>query len=213
MSKRINRTDLEIFFDYDLHLPTRTVYIGPASGNDEGTEHGVNYAMAERAIKGLAVLDATEGDITCVLNTFGGEIENGWAIYDAIKGCKNHVTIKVFGKAMSMGAVILQAADKRLMTENSALMIHYGSISLSGLHAKDLERWSKWYEKDNEKMEQIFLDKIKESAPKFTLSKLKEKMNFDWFLSAQEAVEWNLVDGIISEQGRIIEREEDEDGQ
>ena len=91
--------------------------------------------MAERAIKALHILDSTAptGDkpITVIMNNPGGDEYHGMAIYDAIKSCKNHVTIVVFGMAMSMGSIILQAADKRVMSANSRVMIHYGTWGIN----------------------------------------------------------------------------------
>jgi ATP-dependent protease ClpP protease subunit len=107
---RIKRDDITHFIDEDIYLPTRTLYMG-STGDNDGLENGVNYSMAERMIKGLHILDssATEQPITIIMNNLGGDFVHGMAIYDAIKICRNHITIKVFGHAMSMGAIILQA--------------------------------------------------------------------------------------------------------
>jgi len=137
---RMRRDDIMYFMDEGLYIPTRTIYIGSTS-IEEGEESGVDYLMAEKAIKALHILDssAAEQPITIILNNPGGDVVHGLAIYDAIRHCRNHVTIKVYGHAMSMGAIILQAADERLMSENSVMMLHYGTNSVDG-HTKNVER-------------------------------------------------------------------------
>ena len=113
---------------------------------DMDSESGTDANMAERVIKGLHMLDtsAPTGDkpITIIMNNLGGDWYHGMGIYDAIKACKNHITIKVFGYVMSMGSIIIQAADKRIMSPNSRMMIHYGTSGYYG-HNKDFIKWAK----------------------------------------------------------------------
>jgi len=121
------------------------------------------------------------------------------AIYDAIKACKNHVTIIVYGHAQSMGSIILQAPDKRVMAPNARLMLHYGSVGFSG-HAKDGYKYMEENKYMDELMFNIFMEKIKAVHPAYSMSKLKEKTNFDWFMGAQEALELGLIDEILTDE-------------
>lgn len=82
-----------------------------------------------RFIVGLHVLDSEPGMITVVLNTGGGVCSEGLAIYDAIKFARNEVCIVVLGQAASMGSIILQAGDKRLISPRASVMIHNVAIS------------------------------------------------------------------------------------
>lgn len=203
---RIKRDDITHFIDEDIYLPTRTLYMG-STGDHEGQEFGVNYSMAERMIKGLHILDssATEQPITIIMNNLGGDHTHGMAIFDSIKICRNHVTVRVFGHAMSMGAIILQAADDRLMSCNSTMMLHYGSTYLND-HVKNVERWVEWDKKMASNVEHLFLAKIKEAKPRFTLEQVKKLLEFDRILSAKEALDLGLVDGIILETGEVERR-------
>lgn len=168
--------------------------------DDEFGESGVNSLMAERVIKGLHVLDTSapslDKPITIQMNNPGGEVVHGMAIYDAIRLCQNHVTVIVYGRAMSMGSIILQAADERIMTENSKFMIHYGYFGLSD-HQKTVYQWVDESRKYDSWMEGMYLERIKEKHPLFTHGELEKMLNFDTILTAQETVELGLADRVI----------------
>lgn len=197
---RIHKEEVDRLFDYDIYITTRTIYMGSVESDIENGESGTDAKMAERAIKALHILDssAPDGDkpITIILNSPGGDVYHGLAIYDAIKACKNHVTIIVYGMAMSMGAWVLQAADDRIVAPNSRVMIHYGNTSHEG-HSKSALIWAKEEERVNKKMEDIFLEKILEKKPVFTRKELQELLNFDTVLTAEEAVDLGLADKIL----------------
>jgi len=198
---RLIKESIDRFYDYDIHVETRTIYMGSVSV-DFDDESGTDANMAERVIKGLHLLDlsAPTGDkpITIIMNNLGGDWYHGMAIYDAIKACKNHVTIVVYGYAMSMGSIILQAADKRTMMPNSRLMIHYGTNGYYG-HTKTFIKWAEETKKIDIEMENIYMEKIKEKNPTFTLHKLKEMCKFDTFLNSKEALGVGLIDEILGE--------------
>lgn len=197
---KLVKESIDRFYDYDIHTETRTIYIGSVSSDAEHGDSGTDAAMAERAIKALHILDsvAPSGDkpITIIMNNPGGDEYHGMAIYDAIKACKNHVTIIVFGMAMSMGSIILQAADKRVMSPSSRIMIHYGTWGVHD-HSKISYNWTEEGKKFDAWMEELYLEKIKQKKPDFTLKKVKEMCNFDTFFDAKKALEYGLVDEIL----------------
>jgi len=199
----ILRDDVDKFFDYGINIPTRTIYIGSSSyvGEKADEESGVDHDMTEKAIKAIHLLDThgRSGDkpFTIIMNNPGGDWYHGMAIYDAIKTSKNHITIKVFGHAMSMGSIILQAGDERIMAPNSSLMIHYGTDGGDG-HSKNFQKWAKQGAKINKIMETILLESIREKHPRFSHAKLEEMLNFDTFFSATEAVELGLTDKVLT---------------
>ncbi len=197
---KLVKESIDRFYDYDIHTETRTIYIGSVEADQESGESGTDSAMAERAIKALHILDSTapSGDkpITILMNNPGGDEYHGMAIYDAIKVCKNHVTIVVFGHAMSMGSIILQAADKRVMAPNSRMMIHYGTWGIHD-HPKITYAWAEEGKKFDSFMEQLYLEKIKKKHPDFTIKKVREMCNFDTFFNAKEALELGLIDEVL----------------
>jgi len=165
---------------------------------DENSESGVDSKMAERQIKNLHILETASSDpITIILNNPGGDINHGLAIYDAIKNCKSHVTIKVLGHAMSMGSIILQAADKRIMAPNASQMIHYGSLAVDK-EAKTVYKIVEEYKRIDKWVEDMYLAKIKEKNPHYTRARLQRLLNHDTFLTATQSVELGLADKIMS---------------
>ncbi len=174
--------------------------MGSAEHDIDGNESGTDGAMASNFIKALRVLESTapEGDkpITIIMNNVGGCEYAGGAVYDAIRACRNHTTIEVFGHAMSMGSVILQAADLRRLAPSSRTMLHYGTWGIED-HPQNTYRWAEEGKKLDAWMEQIYLNKIQEKHPKYTLAKVQKLLQFDTFLNAQEAVELGLADEVI----------------
>lgn len=187
--------DIDRFFQYGIDISNRTIYMGSLESEDDKGETGTDYAMAEYIIKGLHVLDRKQGNINMILNNPGGDEYHGWAIFDGIKSCKNRVIIKVCGHGMSMGSIILQAGDRRIMTPNSTLMIHYGTWGYSG-HALDFLKSAAECKKQCDKMENVFLKRIKEKHPKYNRMRFRREFSFDKYLDAKEALELGLIDKI-----------------
>lgn len=192
---------IDKFFDYDLSLKTRTIYLG--SPDDDSSDSEVNASMTTKVIKCLHVLDnsgleAKNGrdPITIVMNNPGGYVYDGLGIYDAIRTCKNHITIQVFGVAMSMGALILQAGDVRQLSENSTLMIHYGEHG-GFYHSPTVHKWEAEAKRLERLGEDILLKRIRDKHPKFQKRRLRQWLLTDTFFSAKDAVKWNLADSII----------------
>lgn len=198
---RIIRDDVDRFFQYNVDISSRTIYMGSAGSVDE-EETGTDYEMAEYVIKGLHVLDsqAEHGDkpIVIIMNNPGGDEYHGMAIYDAIRCCTNHVTIKVYGHAMSMGGIILQAADERLMSPNSRFMMHYGTFGINA-NTKDAYNWVESNKKIDKWMEDLFLEKIREKNPRFSRQKLYKMLEADYIIDAKEAVHLGLADEVIGD--------------
>lgn len=153
--------DLDKWFDLNVDVDTRTIYMGSLSYGDDG-ETGVDHVMAEYLIKGMHSLESkNKKPILIIMNNPGGDWYHGMAIYDAIKSSTCHCTIRVYGHAMSMGSIILQAADHRVMMPNSRFMIHYGYDGRAG-HAKIVYKWADEGKRINWEMENIYLDRMLE---------------------------------------------------
>jgi len=200
MSKKLNRDDIDKFHDYSLYIPKRTIFIGSEDHDIEHGESGTDGAMAERAIKNLAILEGLNSEpITIIMNNIGGDPYHGMAIYDAIRACKSQVTVQVYGHCMSMGSVILQAADLRVMAPNARQMIHYGNWGVDA-HAKTAQKWAIECQRNDEWMEAMYLEKIREKHPDFHMSKLKKMLDHDTFLSTKESINLGLADKVLGEE-------------
>lgn len=198
-SRKQSHDDASLFLEYDVHIPTRTLYIGSVSMDEDGNEEGVNFRLSERVIKGLHLLDsiASETPINIILNNVGGEPEDGLAIYDAIKNCKNNTSITVFGKSWSMAGYILQSSNERLMHKHSSFLLHEGTLGFTEQHRRNTKRWMEFSIKQEKILFNILLERIKEKHPKFTAKKLEEMLMFDTILSPEETVELGLCDKVI----------------
>lgn len=197
--KRINRDDIDKFHDYSIYIPTRTIFMGSEDYDLEKGESGTDGLMAERVLKNLHILEGMNKEpITVIMDNIGGDVAHGMAIYDAISACQSFVTIKAFGNAMSMGSIILQAGDERIMAPNSSQMIHYGTWSFEG-HAKTGHKWAKDNERFENWLEKMYLDKIHGKVPDFSLAKLKKMLDHDTFLTATESVNIGLADKILGD--------------
>ena len=193
--RRIARDDMDNYFQYDLELGSRTIYLGSCV-LPTGEESGTNWHMAEVAIKGLHVLDRTFGPITVQFSTPGGDTYYGLAIYDAIQACSNEVTIVGHGLVMSIGALILQAADRRVLTPHATMMLHYGYATFDG-HALEMERWTAEYRRLHTVYEDILLHRMWNKHPNFTRQDFAQLCAFYKYLAADEAVEMGLADAIL----------------
>lgn len=191
---RLNKDDIEHFIENDLYVPTRTIWIGPM--NSENVE--VNAMMAERAIKNIHILDSkAQAPIEIISLNYGGGVVEGMAIFDAIKLCRSFVTMKIFGCSNSIGSVILQAADKRLLAPNSEVMIHYGYASYGENHPKAIKNAQKKDQRFDKWMVDMYLEKIREKHPNFARSQLDKWLDFDKWMTADEAIKYGLADAII----------------
>ena len=152
--------DIDKWFDLNVDTDTRTIYMGSTGYTFDESETGVDHSMAEYFIKGMHTLESKNNKpILIIMNNPGGDWYHGMAIYDAIKYSSCECTIKVYGHAMSMGSIILQAADNRIMMPNSRFMIHYGYDGKSG-HAKIVYKWADEGKRINWEMENLYLEKM-----------------------------------------------------
>jgi len=204
MAKKSGTDEITQFYDYGIHVPTRTIYMG-SEGDEDGGESGVDYIMAERVIKGLHLLEclAPAGDkpITIIMNNPGGDVTHGMAIFDAIRDCKNFVSIHVKGNVCSMGSYILQAADERLVSPHAVFMFHAGYEGHPSNHPKIVQRWVNFYKKQAEVLDKILLDAIntkrmKDGKPPMKKKEFEKWNDFDTILTAHEAVEWGFADAV-----------------
>jgi len=193
------KIDLASWLQLNVDPISRIIYLGSISNLHE-QDAGVDFSMAEQAIKSLLALDLLEPSgkkpITVLLNTPGGDKDHGLAIYDAIRSCKNPVNVVVYGAAYSMGSLILQAASHRVVAPNARIMLHYGHLSISD-NPQTVYRWADESKKMDRKFEDIYLERIYEKHPNFSREKIQELLKIDTILSAQEAVDLGLADTVL----------------
>jgi len=152
--------------------------------------------MANLIIAQMLFLESEnpDKDISLYINSPGGVVTAGMAIYDTMQFIKPDVSTLCIGQAASMGAFLLTggAADKRFALPNSRIMIHQplggfqGQASDIEIHAKEILKL------------RANLNKIQAHHTGRTLAEIEKDTDRDNFMSAQEAAEYGLIDRVIS---------------
>ncbi len=206
--------DIDKFLQHGLYLTTRTIFIEPEEDSEDGDAE-ITSQSAINTIKKIHILDnyrvedsehaeltnlspeSKDGMINIFLNSPGGSVIDGLAIYDAIKACKNYVRCYVYGAADSIASIILQAADDRVISENSRIMIHNGLTHYGSDNVKNIDLWQSYTKKHDEICYGIYLNKIKEKHPNYRKQDLKRKMENDMIFHGQEAIDFGLADRLV----------------
>jgi ATP-dependent Clp protease protease subunit len=161
-------------------------------------EGEVHDSMANLIVAQLLYLESEDSstDISLYINSPGGSVTAGMAIYDALRFIKPDVSTIVMGQACSMGSLLAQAgaAGKRLMLPNARHMCHQPSGGARG-QATDMEIQVKEILTMKKTLTQIYV--THNSAGK-TFEEFAAMMERDTFMSAQEALSWGLIDKIVT---------------
>ncbi len=141
---------------------------------------------------------ATEQDIYFYINSPGGVITAGMAIYDTMRFIKPDVQTIVMGQACSMGSFLAQAgtAGKRFMLPYARHMIHQPSGGARGMQS-DIEIQYKEITKMKEMLTKLY---VKHNTKGKTYEDFERDMDRDTFMSAEEALEYGLIDKIIDKR-------------
>jgi ATP-dependent Clp protease protease subunit len=161
----------------------------------------VNDSTASIIIAQMLFLEAEdpEKDIIFYINSPGGVITAGLAIYDTMQYIKPDVSTVCLGMAASMGSFLLAGGTKgkRFALPNSEIMIHQPSISggLKG-QATDIKIYADRILKTKKRLIEIYSEKT--GQPK---DKLECDMERDNFMTSKEAMEYGIIDGILDRKG------------
>lgn len=166
-------------------LRERIVFLGSEIDDD----------VANSIVAQLLLLDSenNEKDIMLYINSPGGVITAGMAIYDTMNLIKSDVATICLGDAASMGAFLLCSGTrgKRMALPNSRIMIHQPLGGAQG-QATDIEIEAK----EILRMKNMLIEIISENSGQ-PFDKVKEDCERDHFLSAQEALEYGLIDKVV----------------
>ncbi len=173
---------------YDIYsrlLKERIIFIGTPI-----TDQIANVVIAQ-----MLFLDSQDNksDIKIYLNTPGGVVTGGLAIYDTMQHVASPVSTICVGIAASMGAVLLSAGakGKRFILPNAEVMMHQVMGGAQG-QASDIKIQAEHILKMKDR-----LNKILASHTGQTMSRIEKDTDRDYFMSAQEAVKYGLVDKIV----------------
>ena len=173
---------------YDIYsrlLKDRIVFLGEE----------INDVTASLVVAQLLFLEADdpEKDINLYINSPGGSISAGMAIYDTMQFIKPDVSTICIGMAASMGAFLLAAGakGKRFALPNSEIMIHQPLGGASG-QATDVLIHAERLIKTKKKMNKILSEKTEQP-----LERIERDVERDYFMSAEEANEYGIIDEIL----------------
>ena len=174
---------------YSRLLKDRIVFIGTQ----------INDEVANAVVAQLLFLqsDDPKADVHMYINSPGGSISAGMAIYDTMQFINCDVATYCVGQCASMGAVLLAAgtAGKRKALPNSRIMIHQPLAGMEGT-AEDILIHAKEFVKIKERLNRIL---IKHTG--HPLEKIEKDTDRDRFMSPEEALEYGLIDHIIEHAG------------
>ena len=176
---------------YDIYsrlLKDRIIFLGEA----------IDENVASTIVAQLLFLEAEDPDkdINLYINSPGGSVTAGMAIYDTMQYIKPQVSTICIGMAASMGAFLLSSGQKgkRYALPNAEIMIHQPLGGVQG-QAEDIKIHAEWILKTREK-----LNKILSSYTGQPLQIISRDTDRDNFMSADEAVRYGLIDQVIRDR-------------
>ena len=196
---------VENIHEHGINYKTREIFIAPTEPDGD-----VDCVMASQFIKNIQYLNSiNDNPILIHIGTCGGDWNYGMAIYDAITASSSYITTLSYGHARSMSSIFPQAADKRVLTPHCDFMIHEGTFAYEGT-SRGARHNTAWFcDKAMKTMMDIYTERcmggtyFKDFTDRrvrtFLINKIKEKE--DWFITAQDAVKYGFMDGILGEQG------------
>ena len=174
----------EIHFDiFSRLLKERIILL-----NGEISEDSVNIWIAQ-----LLYLDSvSHDDIFIYINSPGGSIISGLALYDTMNFVKSKVVTICVGLAASMAAFILSSGNVRYALTNSEIMIHEPSTKVSG-NASDIFNHSKWLERIKDKVDLILAKNTNHAINEIIAATLRDN-----FMDSKGAKEFGIIDDILT---------------
>ena len=172
---------------YDIYsrlLKDRIVFLGGEIDDDTA-----NLVVAQLL---FLEMEDPDSDISLYINSPGGSVTAGMAIYDTMKYIRPQVRTVCVGMAASMGAFLLMAGEKgkRLALPNAEVMIHQPLGGAQG-QATDVAIRAEWLMKTKKKMINMMAEMTGQP-----LKKIQADVERDYFMSAEEALEYHIIDEI-----------------
>ena len=176
---------------YSRLLRDRIIFLGSAIDDNVANVVVAQLLFLER--------ENPDADISLYINSPGGSVTAGMAIYDTMNYVRCPVRTVCVGLAASMGAFLLMAGEKgkRMALPNSEIMIHQPSGRAQG-QATDVRIQAEWLLKTKQKMNRL----MSEMTGK-PLEQLELDVERDHFMNAQEALEYGIIDEIFQPQAKV----------
>ena len=186
---------------YDIYsrlLKDRIIFLGM----------GVDDNLANAIIAQMLFLesDAPDQDIYLYVNSPGGQVSSGMAVYDTMQYIKPDVQTICIGQAASMGALLLSAGakGKRFALPHSRIMIHQPSGGFQGQHT-DIEIQAKEISRIREILDGILARHSGQDA-----KKVRKDTERDHYMTGEEALKYGLIDKLITKREETAKKEDKE---
>ena len=175
------------FNPYSLLLQARIIYLGTPVDDD------ISNAIVSQLL--YLSWDNPEQDISLYINSPGGSVLDGMAIYDTMQLIKPDVSTICIGKAASMGAVLLSGGTKgkRYCTRNSTVLIHQVMGGIQG-SASDIEITAQEILRLRERLNTILSENCDQP-----FEKVSRDSDRDYWMDAESAVEYGIVDHVLDQ--------------
>jgi ATP-dependent Clp protease protease subunit len=174
----------------DKFLQTRSIML---SGE-------IDKESAEKVVKQLLILEAESDEpIKIFINSPGGDVDAGFAIYDMAKFVKNEVYMIGMGLIASAATLVLLAvpAERRLGLPNSSYLIHQPMSRMEGV-ATDIEIYTKQLERTRDRLNAIVAAQTGQP-----IEVVKRDTDRDYWLDAQEAISYGLISRVVENRSEI----------
>lgn len=204
---------------YDVHnfgisIDTREIFVAPNLEHIQ-SEADIDHVVCHRFIRNLQILNSMGNNTILVhMITCGGDWSYGMAMYDAIKhSCdddtSSDIIVLSYAHARSMSSIIPQAATWRVLMPNADFLVHYGQYGDDGNYTNVLANM-RWYEKSNETMMQVYLQRIKDGQffkregwdDKQILQWLRDTVDKkqEFYMTARDAVDKGFADAVLGDE-------------
>jgi len=166
----------------------------------------VNDAVSTLIVAQLLFLEAEnpKKEVAFYINSPGGVVTSGLAIYDTMRYIRPSVSTMCIGMAASMGSLLLAAGEKdqRFSLPNSRVMVHQPSGGFQG-QASDIERHAQDIIKLKRRLNEIYVEHTGQSY-----EIIEKTLDRDHFMTPEEAVEFGIIDKVLSERSAVTENED-----
>lgn len=179
---------------YDIYsrlLSDRIIFLG-----EEVSDNSASLIIAQML---FLEAQAPDKDIQFYINSPGGPVTAGFAIYDTMRYIKCDVSTICVGLAASFGAFLLAGGTqgKRMALSNAEVMIHQPSLQGSGIKgsASDIKIMSDYMQKSKQRLNRILAENTGH-----TIKEIERDTDRDYFMSAEEALQYGLIDSVLSKR-------------
>jgi ATP-dependent protease ClpP protease subunit len=191
---------MDYIHEYDVNVGGREIYLYP-----DDREGNLDFNSVKKFQKNLNILESESFEpITIYMASHGGPIPAGMAMYDIVRSANSYITVKGYGTISSMGTIVMQAADHRVITPYCKFLIHSGSVDLTVSYA-EAKNTLDWMAKMFDNHLDIYAERCIESSffkgytKKEVVQYLIGRLEKDpeWFLKPREALKLGFVDEIL----------------